>query len=61
MKEMEYFSFEGILGTGENMTRIKTVVRRVGTGEPHFWSVMSDIDFKRKSTYKFATDDVIDE
>ncbi len=61
MKEMEYYAFEGILGTETKMTRIKVVVRKVGNGEPHFWSVMSDVDFKRKSSYKFASDDVLDE
>lgn len=60
MKEMEYYAFEGILGIGTSMTRIKVVVRKVGNGEPHFWSVMSDVDFKRKSSYKFASDDVLD-
>jgi hypothetical protein len=41
MKEMQYFAFEGILGDGLNAIRIKTIVRKVGNGEPHFWSVMS--------------------
>lgn len=61
MKEMEYFAFEGILGTGVNMLRVKAIVRRVGSGEPHFWSVMSDVNLRRKSSYKFASDDVVDE
>ncbi len=60
MKEMEYYAFEGILGTGTRAIRIKTIVRRVGNGDPHFWSVMSDADFKRKSTYKLASDDILD-
>jgi hypothetical protein len=60
MKEMEYYAFEGILGKDQNMTRTKVVIRRVGNGELHFWSVMSDVDLKRKSTYKFASDDVLD-
>ncbi len=61
MKEMEYFAFEGILGEGSSMMRIKAIVRKVGNGEPHFWSVMSDADVKRKSSYKLASDDVIDQ
>ena len=60
MKEMEYFAFEGILGEGISMMRIKVIVRRVGNGEPHFWSVMSDADLKRKSSYKLASDDILD-
>jgi len=61
MKEMEYFAFEGILGTGANMLRVKAIVRRTGNGEPHFWSVMSDVNLRRKSSYKLASDDIIDE
>ncbi len=61
MKEMEYFAFEGILGIGVSAIRIKAIVRRVGNGEPHFWSVMSDADLKRKSSYKLASDDVLDQ
>lgn len=61
MKEMEYFAFEGILGNGTNMLRVKTIIRCVGNGEPHFWSVMSDVNLRRKSSYKLASDDIIDE
>lgn len=61
MKETEYFAFEGILGTTGSMLRIKAIVRRVGNGEPQFWSVMSDADFKRKSSYKLASDDILDQ
>ena len=60
MKEMEYFAFEGILGKGVSMMRTKVIVRRVGNGEPHFWSVMSDANLKRKSSYKLASDDILD-
>jgi len=60
MKEMQYWTFEGILGQNKKMLRIKVVVRQIGKGEPHFWSVMSDTDFKRKSNYKLATDDILD-
>lgn len=61
MKEMEYFAFEEILGTGTNMLRVKAIIRCVGNGEPHFWSVMSDVNLRRKSSYKLASDDIIDE
>lgn len=60
MKEMQYWGFEGILGSNNDMIRVKVVVRQVGDGPFHFWSVMSDIDVRRKSSYKFATDDVLD-
>jgi hypothetical protein len=60
MKEMEYFAFEGILGSDETMHRVKAIVRKVGNGEPHFWSVMSDANVKRKSSYKLASDDILD-
>ena len=60
MKEMEYYAFEGIMGTGTLAIRIKAVVRRVGNGDLHFWSVMSDADLRRKSSYKLASDDVLD-
>lgn len=58
---MEYFAFEGILGTGNNMLQVKAIVRRVGNGEPHFWSVMSDVNLRKKSSYKLASDDIIDQ
>jgi hypothetical protein len=61
MKEIEYFAFEGILGEGSSMMRIKVIIRKVGNGEPHFWSVMSDADLKRKSSYKLASDDILDQ
>lgn len=60
MKLMTYWAFEGILGKNEKMVRVKVVVRQVGEGTKHFWSVMSDTDFSRKSNYKMATDDIID-
>jgi len=61
MKEMEYFAFEGILGNGQNMVRVKAIVRCVGAGEPHFWSVMSDVNLRKKSSYKLASDDIVDQ
>jgi hypothetical protein len=59
-KVMKYWSFEGIVGSEENMLRVKTVVRQIGDGPRHFWSVMSDTGFSRKSNYKFSSDDVLD-
>ena len=48
------------MGTGTLAIRIKAVVRRVGNGDLHFWSVMSDADLRRKSSYKLVSDDVLD-
>ena len=60
MMFLSCYAFEGILGTGTLAIRIKTVVRRVGNGDLHFWSVMSDADLRRKSSYKLVSDDVLD-
>lgn len=38
MKEVEYWGFVAIIG--ERPIRIRTIVRRVGTGNLAFWSVM---------------------
>jgi len=59
-KIMQYWGFEGILGVDREMVRVKVIVRQVGEGGPHFWSVMSDTNFKRKSNYKLASDDIVD-
>lgn len=39
MKRAEYFGFSAIVGEGYK-TRIKVIVRRIGNGAVHFWSVM---------------------
>ncbi len=59
MKEMEFFGFVGIVGTGEQI-RVRVIVRKIGSGDCHFWSVMSDTDLKRKTSYKLAHDDIAD-
>lgn len=60
-KMIKYWGFEGIVGTQEkDYRRVKVIVRQVGDGTKHFWSVMSDTDFRRKSNHKLATDDVVD-
>lgn len=38
-KQVEYFAFEAVTDT-EKARRIKVIVRRVGDGYYHFWSVM---------------------
>lgn len=42
MKQVQFFSFAAIVGQGYK-TRILVVVRRVGNGQLHFWSVMHDV------------------
>lgn len=59
-KMITYWAFEGILGGDKSMKRVKVIVRQIGDGKKHFWSVMSDTDMHRKSNHKLATDDVID-
>ena len=61
MKEMEYFAFEGILFDQNPIIRVKAVVRKVGNGDLHFWSVMSDTNLSRKSSYTLATEDILDQ
>jgi len=59
---MTYWAFEAIVGKNEpEFRRVKVIVRQIGNGEPHFWSVMSDTNLRRKSNYKLATDDVLDD
>ena len=38
MKNVEYYGFVAIVG--ENKIKVKTIVRRIGDGQYHFWSVM---------------------
>lgn len=61
MKEMQYWGFVAILGEGADKIRVRAIVRQVGNGSPHFWSVMSDTDLKRKASYKLASDSILDE
>lgn len=57
MKEMQYWGFLAIIG----QIRIRVIIRQVGTGDPHFWSIMSDTDLRRKSTYKLAGEYIADQ
>lgn len=61
MKEMRYWGFVAILGEGADKIRVRAIVRQVGNGIPHFWSVMSDTNLKRKASYKLASDTILDE
>lgn len=40
MINAEYWGFVSIVGAEGSKERVKVIVRRVGTGNPHFWSVM---------------------
>lgn len=60
-KEMQYWGFVGILGSGESAIRVKAIVRQVGNGEPHFWSVMSDTNLKARSNFKLASENIENE
>lgn len=60
MKEMQYWGFVAILGEGVDKIRVRAIIRQVGTGSPHFWSVMADTDLKRKASYKLAHDTILD-
>ncbi|MFC1730772.1 hypothetical protein ACFL6I_10610 [candidate division KSB1 bacterium] len=61
MKEMQYWGFVAITGNGDSQIRVKVIVRQVGNGEPHFWSVMPDTRLKTRGTFKFASEDIADE
>lgn len=61
MKEMQYWGFVAITGEGIAQIRVKVIVRQVGNGEPHFWSVMPDTRLKTKGTFKLASGDITDE
>ncbi len=45
MKEVQYWGFVAIAGTG-NPVRIRVIIRRVGDGNITFWSVMPDVKIK---------------
>ena len=45
MKPVEYWAFIAIVGD-RNEIKIRTIVRRIGTGNRIFWSVMPDSKFK---------------
>jgi len=61
MREMQYWGFVAITGEDTAQIRVKVIVRQVGNGEPHFWSVMPDTRLKTKGTFKFASVDIADE
>ena len=61
MNEIQYWGFVAITGEGSSQIRVKTIVRQVGNGSPHFWSVMPDTRLKTRGTFKFASTDIDNE
>jgi hypothetical protein len=60
MKEMQYWGFVAIVGEATDKIRIRAIVRQVGNGNPHFWSVMSDTNLRKKASYTLAHDSILD-
>ena len=48
-KTAEYWGLVAIVGKLENQIKIRVIVRRIGTGNIIFWSIMSAMDLKGKS------------
>ncbi len=60
MKEVEYWAFVAIVGDMEHRTRVRTIVRRVGTGNLTFWSVMPHSKIKN-GKQKLSSTNIEDE
>jgi len=61
MKEIEYWGFISIIkGVDSKFLKVKVILRRVGTGNIIFWSVMLEVN-KNKDTYHLATGDLIND
>ena len=58
MKEVEYWGLVAIVR--EKNVKVRVVLRRVGTGNVTFWSVMPDVKFKNRKQ-KLASDGIEDE
>jgi hypothetical protein len=58
MKEVEYWGLVAIVR--EKNVKVRVVLRRVGTGNVTFWSVMPDVKFKN-GKQKLASDGIEDE
>jgi len=62
MKEMEYWGFVAIAdGYNKKKIHVRVIVRRIGNGKYHFWSVMPHSRLKNKDTYKLASETITDE
>lgn len=57
MKEVEYWAFVAIVGT--QPIKIRVIVRRIGTGNITFWSVMPDSKI-RNGQQKLAAEGIDD-
>jgi len=58
MKEIEYWGLAAIVGN-ERKRKTKVILRKIGTGNVTFWSVMPELK-KNKDTYDLAADDIVD-
>lgn len=58
MKEVEYWGLAAIVH--KNNIKVRVVLRRVGTGNVTFWSVMPDVKFKNREQ-KLSLDGIEDE
>jgi len=62
MKEIEYWGLIAIVKNKEDkFIKIKVILRRVGTGNVIFWSVMPEVNIRRKDTFSLATGDITDD
>lgn len=59
MVEVEYWGFVAIVGKKDPL-RIKVIVRRVGTGQIHFWSIMPAQRMGEDAYLKVGSDDMQD-
>ncbi len=60
---VEYWAFVAILNTDKNI-RVKTIVRKVGEGQHHFWSVMPYwvvVDITKQQTVRRTADESIED
>ncbi len=61
MKEIEYWGFVALVESREEKIRVRVIVRRVGNGQLHFWSVMPHSKLKKRDSYKLASETIADE
>lgn len=55
MKQIEYWAFHDIVGEKKRFL-LRVIVRRIGDGKPHFWSVMPHGKIDRQRLYQDGID-----
>ena len=55
-KQVEYWGFHDIVGK-EPMILIRIIVRKIGDGKPHFWSVMPIGKIGKQKFYREGVED----